>query len=133
MKQVLRFDYYRGLWRGAILKNGRRRFNLWLRSCWNCGTEELMVSNRLRPACRECDPESYDPDALKQRRAHNKVSYAIRKGQLAKLDGSVKCVDCDEPAKFYDHRDYSKPLDVQPVCQRCNRRRGPAVDSGARK
>ena len=26
----------------------------------------------------------------------------------------------------YDHRDYSKPLEVDPVCRRCNQMRGPA-------
>lgn len=38
-----------------------------------------------------------------------------------------KCVDCKQyDAKFYEHRDYFKPWDVQPVCGGCNRSRGPA-------
>jgi len=54
------------------------------------------------------------------------VATAINRGLLAKLDGSVKCVDCGKPARVYDHRDYAHPLDVDPVCKRCNQKRGPA-------
>lgn len=35
----------------------------------------------------------------------------------------LKCVDCGKRAHVYDHRDYSKPLEVEPVCRRCNSRR----------
>jgi hypothetical protein len=38
----------------------------------------------------------------------------------------VRCVDCGAPATDYDHRNYDKPLDVDPVCHKCNCRRGPA-------
>lgn len=56
------------------------------------------------------------------------VHKAIKQGRLNKLDGSVLCVDCKEPAIHYDHRDYGKPLDVQPVCGSCNCKRGSASD-----
>ncbi len=36
----------------------------------------------------------------------------------------LRCADCGKKAKVYDHRDYSKPLEVEPVCVRCNVRRG---------
>lgn len=29
----------------------------------------------------------------------------------------------------YDHRDYTKPLSVEPVCRSCNKLRGPAIGS----
>ena len=51
------------------------------------------------------------------------IAYAKMKGLLPMLDGSVPCVDCGKPAHSYDHRDYEKPLDVEPVCRSCNRRR----------
>lgn len=41
-----------------------------------------------------------------------------------------KCVDCGATATCYDHRDYSKPWQVEPVCDRCNRLRGPAIHPG---
>lgn len=57
--------------------------------------------------------------------AHLAVARAIRKGELPHPT-TLKCVDCGEPAKCYDHRDYEKPLEVEAVCRRCNSRRGPA-------
>lgn len=38
------------------------------------------------------------------------------------------CVDCGLPAQAYDHRYYSHPLEVDPVCLSCNNKRGPALD-----
>jgi hypothetical protein len=54
------------------------------------------------------------------------VKRAVANGDLAKLDGSIPCVDCGKPARNYDHRDYHKPLEVDPVCLSCNKQRGPA-------
>ena len=45
-----------------------------------------------------------------------------------KLESGMVCVDCGRLAEMYDHRYYSRPLDVEPVCRGCNRRRGPARD-----
>lgn len=61
-----------------------------------------------------------------QSRACGMVASAITRGVLPKLDGSIACTDCGAPACEYDHRDYSRPLDVQPVCRSCNKRRGTA-------
>lgn len=30
-------------------------------------------------------------------------------------------------ARDYDHRDYNKPLEVEPVCHSCNMKRGPGI------
>ena len=58
--------------------------------------------------------------------AHNAVQKAIKKGILAPAKTLV-CVDCNEMADRYDHRDYNKPLDVVPVCRKCNAQRGEAT------
>jgi hypothetical protein len=58
-----------------------------------------------------------------QRRAIARVRYAVATGRIRPARDH-SCVDCGEPAKHYDHRDYTKPLDVDPVCVSCNRRRG---------
>lgn len=63
-----------------------------------------------------------------QQEAHLKVKKAIKYGLLARLDGSVLCVDCSALATEYDHRDYNRPLEVDPVCRPCNFRRGQATD-----
>lgn len=67
-----------------------------------------------------------------QTEAIKAVNAAVRGGLLPRLAGNnIRCVDCRKPAAVYDHRDYSKPLDVQPVCHRCNQKRGRAIWSAA--
>jgi hypothetical protein len=60
--------------------------------------------------------------------AHTAVARAIRHG-LLKPAYAFKCTDCDKQAQCYDHRDYDKPLEVEPVCISCNYRRGPAIQT----
>jgi len=67
-----------------------------------------------------------------QRISHGAVREAIKHGLIPKLDGSIFCVDCGNPAKHYDHRDYLKPLEIEAVCQGCNSRRGAAINYGER-
>lgn len=55
--------------------------------------------------------------------AHSKVNRAKKLGLLPWLDGSIACVDCGGIATDYEHRDYFNPLDVEPVCHRCNLKR----------
>lgn len=58
------------------------------------------------------------------KKAKNKVTVAVRNKKLPKIS-SLFCVDCNRTAEVYDHRDYDKPLEVDPVCKRCNYKRGP--------
>lgn len=55
------------------------------------------------------------------------VDAAKASGFLPELDGSIACIDCGAAAQHYDHRDYSRPLNVEPVCVSCNCKRGPGV------
>ena len=57
------------------------------------------------------------------------VFRAIRHGELKPIAECV-CVDCGKPAQHYDHRDYNKPLEVDPVCRVCNAKRGHAIPYG---
>ena len=60
------------------------------------------------------------------RKAISAVAKAVRKGILPSVK-TLTCVDCGRPGECYDHRDYNKPLDVVPVCRKCNFRRGAAI------
>ena len=60
-----------------------------------------------------------------QGRAIMLVQRAVTMGKIPPAK-TLQCVDCNAPAMGYDHRDYSKPLDVAPVCIPCNWKRGPA-------
>lgn len=58
--------------------------------------------------------------------ARSAVFKAVKNGVLPSPKES-ECTDCGAQATQYDHRDYNKPLDVQPVCKKCNAKRGPAI------
>lgn len=62
-------------------------------------------------------------------RAISIVQRAVAKGLLRPVK-TLLCVDCGKPATCYEHRNYGKPLDVEPVCHSCNGIRGPALPSG---
>jgi hypothetical protein len=51
----------------------------------------------------------------------------MRAGGIGTAKG-FDCRDCGRPAWVWDHRYYSEPLVVEPVCGPCNRARGPALD-----
>jgi len=61
-------------------------------------------------------------------RAAAAVKAAVKFGVLPQLaDGEYACVDCGGIATQYDHRDYARALDVEPVCRSCNNHRGTAA------
>ena len=62
-----------------------------------------------------------------QIQAGSKARYAVKKGYIPHITKTTKCIDCGDPAYGYDHRDYHKPLSVEPVCRRCNSKRGKAL------
>lgn len=61
--------------------------------------------------------------------ACKKVWYAVKTGKLINLkENYVACVDCKKiRATEWEHRNYNKPLDVEPVCHSCNLQRGSAM------
>jgi hypothetical protein len=62
-------------------------------------------------------------------KANNKVSKEVLYGRL-KPATAFLCVDCHGPGAVWDHRDYSRPLEVEAVCKRCNALRGSAKWGG---
>ena len=58
--------------------------------------------------------------------AYKEVAKAIRDGRLRPISSNTRCVDCGGPAYCYEHRNYFRPLDVEPVCRTCNNVRGEA-------
>ena len=61
--------------------------------------------------------------SFRSKDAHAAVINAVKQGIL-KPAKNLFCVDCGKPAHSYDHRDYTKHLDVAPVCRKCNCVRG---------
>lgn len=124
-KRRLRWSYPREAWRELGQRKGER--TNFLLPCFRCGKEALIYNHR-----QWCDNCKKSPEWQRYRISslgHMAVSKAVRKGLLPKLDGSIVCVDCGAPAEVYDHREYAKPLEVDPVCRGCNVRRGPAKET----
>lgn len=66
-------------------------------------------------------------NAARQMRVSAVVHAAIKRDELAH-PRKLKCVDCGKDANGYEHRKYTRPLDVEPTCRSCNSRRGRADD-----
>ncbi len=90
--------------------------NLKVNECIHCG-ESLADRAPETICCRRCQ-------AIKDQ-VRSVVLCAIKSGDLSPISKKDRCTDCGSPAFCYDHRDYSKPLDVEKVCRKCNWRRGP--------
>ena len=86
--------------------------------CVVCGIR-LARSKRAK-YCDECFTGS-KPSSVEYA-----VFKAVREGRLKPIR-ECTCVDCGAPARHYDHRDYNKPEEVEPVCVSCNWWRGPAI------
>ncbi len=65
-------------------------------------------------------------------KAYPLVKAAVEVGMLPDPINET-CIDCGNPARCYDHRDYNHPLNVVPVCRSCNRKRGPGIPLGYKK
>ena len=86
----------------------------------------LIVRNRTRPEGGYFRP--FNAERWWQQRSHALVHAAIKRGLLPNLKaGGYACADCGKTALEYDHRDYGRPFDVEPVCRSCNKRRGTAI------
>lgn len=103
--------------------------------CGPCSRGRTTQSMRdRRNATRDHRLDRSIPDFRWRTLAGRFVVLAKELGVLPPLkDPAIRCVDCGAIATEYDHRDYSRPLDVDPVCSSCNKLRGPAVAPTYRK
>lgn len=89
------------------------------RDCFGCGKRIHVYFGVKR--CESCEVACGKVRLIAER----VVRKAFKTGDL-KPAREFACVDCGHPAHGYDHRDYRKPLEVQPVCSHCNYWRGSA-------
>jgi len=98
--------------------------------CVDCRGElgASINGRKVRPAlrCSPCGRRWRMALYKASQRAHSAVAKAIAAGDLQR-PATFFCADCGCVAEHYDHRDYTKPLDVDPVCRKCNYKRGPAA------
>lgn len=101
--------------------------------CHICGELEAVTGGTSRFVCSGCKHHrlNYGPHVSQsilngRESAVSAVAQAIRTGELSHPSNHL-CADCGTQATEYDHRDYNRPLEVDPVCRRCNLNRGPAI------
>ncbi len=81
---------------------------------------------RVRHGCKRSCVDCEDLRLKAKEAAQNALQREYKAGRMLRAK-HYKCRDCGAQAEVYDHRDYSKPLDVEPVCRSCNAHRGPAA------
>jgi len=99
--------------------------------CRICG-HKLPKTDARKWYCKRCRDKRVELGitTTPKRVSGSIVNAAVNAGILPRLKGSkIQCVDCGELARDYDHRDYMKPLDVEPVCRVCNIKRGSALNN----
>lgn len=97
--------------------------------CVDCGIPTKKRSG-TRPAlrCARCwTVRDVQLEFLSGKRTAAQAVFNAKKAGLLAPATAFKCADCDQPAECYDHRDYGRPLDVDPVCRSCNAMRGSAL------
>jgi len=95
-----------------------------MRIC-KCGAD-FTFRHRFAASCCKCESEKNKDYAQRtgMTAACAAVARAIKAGNLTPAKEHL-CVDCGKQARDYDHRDYGRPLHVEPVCRSCNKLRGP--------
>lgn len=71
--------------------------------------------------CKPCRPIVSNA----RQNAYYHLGKAIARGDIVH-PSTLKCRDCGGGATSYEHRNYSEPLRVDPICFSCNKRRGAA-------
>lgn len=101
------------------------------KACEMCGaTHSRYYSAKY---CMNC-VQIRNRESARRSARNNPNNIARRMVALAVSTGFMRpaseflCIDCGDPAKHYDHRDYNRPLDVDPVCTRCHGRRGRGIE-----
>lgn len=88
-------------------------------TCIECQVEfQAETAGKLPIFCQPCRMARFRV----QQNAYKELLKARCHGLVEPWFGK-SCEDCGKPAQCHDHRDYTKPLEVAPVCNSCNAKR----------
>jgi hypothetical protein len=89
--------------------------------CRDCRTKEQRIYRKTGQGkeARFRENQRYRNAKRDAKNAHDAVYYAIKTGTL-KHPTSCRCKYCYRKAIHYHHFDYSKKLNVIPVCRKCH-------------
>ena len=72
-----------------------------------------------KKAARIRHSKRYYPTHRTEAKARIQIMMAVRAKRIPRPD-TLLCIRCNGNAKEYHHPDYSKPLDVVPMCTKCH-------------
>lgn len=95
----------------------------WGKTTMQCAACKRVLGHQHHSAryCLPCADSVMDM----QKAIAKSLRFAINAGKLKDWRGQ-KCHFCGEAASGYEHRDYSRPFNVRPICRSCNWKLGPA-------
>jgi len=64
----------------------------------------------------------YRAESPEKNKAHTAIHNAVSRGKIPSAS-SLSCIDCGGQAQEYHHPDYTKPMEVVPLCIKCHKRR----------
>lgn len=99
-------------------------------NCVHCNAD-ITHRHYLATTCFDCSGRSrpgYRYKPMNDNEIARKITkYAVKHGFLLPAKSYI-CIDCkSRQAECYDHRDYTRPLDVEAVCLPCNASRGRGI------
>ena len=97
----------------AALKEDRAKRHRAAVRKWKEANPEKVKEHRQR------EYQNASPAQRAKIKARRIVNHAIKRGWLPRPD-EVSCVDCGITAAEYHHENYSKPMDVVPLCKGCH-------------
>ncbi len=88
---------------------------------WESQNAKCRARNQLTKKARQERQRRYHKRHPSRGRATRLVNYAVKTGKLPHIS-TQSCVHCGQEATEYHHPDYSRPLDVVPLCRSCHKR-----------
>lgn len=81
-------------------------------TCPMCNSATIRRMSSARKVVKSPERQAHDA-------ARYQVTRAVLQGEMPSAR-SCKCANCNNKADDYHHDDYSKPLDVIPLCRDCH-------------
>lgn len=101
------------------------RFRIKVFALLNNGAKQIDIARTLGVSRQRINQIVHYEKHLARAIVTNRVTCGtILKASL------LKCVACGEQAEEYDHRDYKKSKEVEPLCKRCHTKRTPHWHTG---
>ena len=109
-------------WRKANPEKNRAKVKAWQQANLEKERARLKAWRKANPEKIKNNNYKYEKNNPEKRAAHLAVRNAVKHGALPRVS-TCDCVDCGVPAVNYHHEDYSKPLEVEPLCKKCHVKR----------